>query len=58
MLTKEELNTLRENLLDSVGKMYPEGEDGPGNLLHSIALASAYVFVEGIKQYEEMKDQS
>lgn len=57
-MTKEELNSLRDSLIDSVNKMYPEGEDSPGNLLHSIALASAYVFVEGIRQYEDMKNLS
>lgn len=55
MLTKEELNTLRENLLNSVDKMYP-GDDS--DLTKAIFIAASHVFVEGIRQYEGMKGQS
>lgn len=49
MLTKEELKTLRENLLDSVDKMYP---GDTSDMVKAISIAASHVFVEGIRQYE------
>lgn len=54
MLTKEELNALKENLLDSVDKMYP-GDDS--DLTKAIFIAASHVFVEGIRQYELLNSQ-
>lgn len=54
MLSKEELNTLRENLLNSVDKMYP-GDDS--DLIKAISIAASHVFVEGVRQYELLNSQ-